>query len=307
MYQYLNLLETVRAHGDLRETRTGVKAISDFSPAPLVFDLSHDALPIVTTKRIPLIPLVGELLGFINGFTSAADFRNLDCKIWDANANDPGLPDAPNKWLTNPNRKGTDDLGRIYGAQWRDWRYMRNGREHTTDQLGLLVSRLRADPFSRYHLVSAWNPGELDQMALPPCHYAFQCYVRRDFDQPDSRILDMKVHMRSVDLFLGLPFNITSYAILQHMLANVTGYRAGRLTMDLGDVHIYENHLTQVMHQLRRTPEPATAKVIIGSTSNTIGRTCERRIFTSLDDIGVHNIIITGYEHQGALPAPMAV
>lgn len=337
MEQYLGLMETIIQEGDLRPTRTGINAFSVSFPPPLSFDCSPRNLPIVSTKRVALKPLIGELIGFIRGYTSAAQFRELGCGIWDANANDPGLPEAPNSWLGNPNRKGTDDLGRIYGAQWRGWETMsirptdslaRRGEvaigtmlsgpmsaakhEHVfvrkVDQLERLVRGLKEDPFSRYHLVSAWNPGEIDQMALPPCHYAFQCYVRRHFDTPDSRILDMQVHMRSVDVFLGLPFNITSYAILLHMLANVTGYEPGRLVITLGDAHIYENHLPQVLTQLRRTPRSAMPTITIGSRDeehpHLPGIAAK---FTTLDAIHPSNILISGYNPHDALPAKMAV
>lgn len=315
MKQYLDLCRKVLETGELRTTRTGVRALSIFDPDPLRFDL-QEAFPIISTKKMPFKAIVTELVGFLRGYTSAAQFRELGCNIWNANANDLGLPESPNAWLTNPNRKGEDDLGRIYGAQWRDWRPLNSGpNDAGIDQIRNLIEGLKNDPFGRRHLVSAWNPGELDRMALPPCHYAFQCYVREHGKH--QGFLDMKAHMRSVDVFLGLPFNITSYATLLEILADIVGLRAGRLSMDLGDTHIYENHLAAVLQQIRRTPK---AGLIIGAKptlrfAKDLGADHDLRVssryvpvsFKTIDEVHPDLVHLIGYTHHDAIKAPMAV
>jgi len=217
MRNYLNLLKKVLA-GNRREDRTRVGTIGTFGER-LEFDVSLDKFPIVTTKEINFDAIRKELEWFLRGETN---INTLGCHIWDEWADDQG------------------DLGPIYGKQWTDW----NG-----NQIDKLVKDLINNPYGRRHIVSAWNVGELDQMALPPCHIMFQCYV-------DSGVLSLQLYQRSCDMFLGVPFNISSYCLLLLMLCEQTGYYPGKFIWVGGDCHIYENHIEQVMLQLERVPYP---------------------------------------------------
>lgn len=242
MRSYLNLLQHVLNHGEQRANRTGVVTRS-ITGAHLRYDL-RDGFPAVTTKRLAFGQVQGELVGFLRAYTSAASFRDVGCRIWDANANEE------RHWLSNPHRRGVDDLGRIYGVQWRNWQH----HDVTIDQLRLLLLTLLSDPTSRRMVVTAWNPGELNQCALPPCHLLWQVTV-----DPATQHLDLCFYMRSVDLFLGLPFNIASYALLAHLIAYTTGYTARHLNAFLADAHIYETHMQQAREQLAREPRQLPA------------------------------------------------
>lgn len=310
MQQYLNLLEEVLATGTLQANRTGIKAKS-IPGAMLKFDMDH-GFPAVTTKKLSFNQVKGELIGFMRGYTNAADFRNLGCNIWDGNANDPGLPGHPNMWLSNPNRKGEDDLGRIYGAQWRDWSGnvigMQNvnptGRDPDSlyfvgqpvyegiDQLKNAINKILNTPTDRRIIVSAWNPAQLDQMALPPCHllYQFLCNV-------ETNELSMCMYQRSCDMFLGVPFNIASYALLLHTVAALTGFKPRHLTMFLADVHIYENHFDQVAEQLARIPHSLPTLEIAEALYQGI----------QFEEIEPHHFNLVNYTHDAAIKAPMAV
>lgn len=237
MIEYLRALRYVRENGVLKENRTGVRTLSTFG-VPMQFDFS-DGFPILTTKRMPFKSITAELIGFIRGYDNAADFRKLGTKIWDANANS-------DYWQSNPLCRGTDDLGRIYGVQWRYWRSPWDSA--SIDQLQNVMISLINDPDSRRHVVTAWNPGEIHMSALPPCHMIYQFWVG------DNDDLHLCMFQRSCDMFLGVPFNITSYALLLAVMANVTGLRPASLSIMLGDAHIYENHINQVDTQLERTP-----------------------------------------------------
>ena len=230
MKPYLELIKRVRDTGLARKDRTGTGTISVFG-AQVTFDL-RDGFPATTTKRLAFKQVVGELLCFIHGKKNIADFHKLGVKIWDANLEAP-------YW--SPMVPG--DLGRIYGVQWRDW----HGSKNTIDQFTELLVNLKADPYSRRHIVTAWQPAELDQMCLPPCHILFQCYVSNGY-------LDLRVDMRSVDLFLGMPFDVASYAVLLSMIAQEVNLVPRNLIFQLGDAHIYLNHLDQVRELLTRTP-----------------------------------------------------
>lgn len=275
-FLYRQTLHQILYWGQDRGNRTGTDARSCFGTM-LKFDLRDGSFPLLTLRRLPFKSIAAELIGFIRGYTSAAQFRTLGTSIWDANANEN---DA---WLENPNRKGEDDLGRVYGAQWRDWR----GPLHTiplvdfteipenvpkdqiaavtawcedvkenrpigfyqarTDQFKHLLHCLRNNRSDRRMIVSAWNPGELDHMALPPCHMHFQCYVNYD------GCLDLCWYQRSVDTVLGAPFNIASYALLMNILCGlVPNLKLGTLTAMWGDYHIYHNHFEGVQQILGR-------------------------------------------------------
>jgi thymidylate synthase len=241
MKQYLKLLERVLEEGKWQGNRTGIPT-KRIEGAMLEFNLK-EGFPAVTTKKLAWKNVVGELLGFIRGYTDAEMFRELGCKVWDQNANENEA------WLANRNRVGKDDLGRIYGAQWRNWTIPYSSQ--TIDQLANAVHDVMFNPTSRRIIVTAWNPGEMDLMALPPCHMTYQLLV-----DVDANEVSLCMYQRSCDLFLGIPFNIASYALLLEMIAAATGKNVGKLVMFLADVHIYQNHMEQVLEQLKREPLP---------------------------------------------------
>ncbi len=341
MENYAELQGDIVAHGEERSTRTGERSVADFFNT-LSYDL-RESFPLVDTRALNPDPIIGELCGFIQGSTSAADFRQFKSKIWDANANGTGRPDAPNAWLSNPHRKGTDDLGRIYGAQWRFWEsvklvntgspgwrdvrdayladgYTERGRfpeddpfetivlHKNIDQLQNLIDGIKADPQGRRHIVSAWNPGELKEMALPPCHVMFQCYVSNDGH------LDMIMFQRSADVFLGVPFNIASYAALNHVIANFTGYKPRYLHVVMGDTHIYENALIGTLEQLKRERTVHRPKLIFNGGERW-NRTDDVRDWkkvpvpkaTTLNEITPDHFVIDGYYPHPAIKVKMAV
>lgn len=226
MKQYLDLLDTILKHGVKKTDRTGTGTISYFG-YQMRFDLA-DGFPLLTTKKVHLKSIIYELLWFLAGDTNVKYLQDHGVRIW-------------NEWA-DPN----GDLGPIYGYQWRHWRTP-DGKE--IDQIANIVNALKNNPDSRRHIVSAWNPADVDDMALPPCHTMFQFYVS------DGR-LSCQLYQRSGDSFLGVPFNIASYALLTMMMAQVCGYKPGVFVHTLGDAHIYLNHLEQVNTQLQRTPYP---------------------------------------------------
>jgi thymidylate synthase len=226
MKQYLNLLETILEKGTPKEDRTGTGTISRFGHQ-MRFDLS-EGFPVVTTKKLHLKSIIHELLWFLAGDTNIKYLTENGVRIW-------------NEWA-NPD----GDLGHIYGYQWRSWPTP-DGRH--IDQISKVVDSIKNNPDSRRHIVSAWNVGELDQMNLPPCHILIQFYVA------DGK-LSCQLYQRSADVFLGVPFNIASYALLTLMMAQVTNLQPGEFVHTFGDVHIYNNHIEQVKLQLLREPFP---------------------------------------------------
>ena len=224
MKQYLDLLDTILKYGVKKTDRTGTGTISYFG-YQMRFDLA-DGFPLLTTKKVHLKSIIYELLWFLNGDTNVKYLQDHGVRIW-------------NEWADS-----NGDLGPIYGYQWRHWRTP-DGKE--IDQIANIVNALKNNPDSRRHIVSAWNPADVDDMALPPCHTMFQFYVA------DGR-LSCQLYQRSGDSFLGVPFNIASYALLTMMMAQVCGYKPGVFVHTLGDAHIYLNHLEQVNTQLQRTP-----------------------------------------------------
>jgi len=221
--QYVELMQHVLDHGVSREDRTGTGTISVFGHQ-MRFDLQQ-GFPLVTTKKIHLKSVVHELLWFLSGNTNTKSLTEHGVRIW-------------NEWADE-----NGDLGRVYGAQWRSWQKPGGG---TVDQIAEVVDSIKNNPSSRRHLVVAFNPGELDQMALPPCHAFFQFYVA------DGR-LSCQLYQRSADIFLGVPFNIASYSLLTAMMAQVTGLKPGEFIHTLGDAHLYSNHLDQARLQLSRS------------------------------------------------------
>lgn len=226
MTQYLQLLQLLLDHGRPRTDRTGTGTLSVFG-AQTRFRLA-DSFPLLTTKKMHLKSVIYELLWFLRGDTNVRYLQEHGVSIW-------------NEWA-----RPDGDLGRVYGAQWRDWRGPGGG---STDQIAEVVRLLRSQPDSRRLIVSAWNPGELSQMALPPCHCLFQFYVA------DGE-LDCQLYQRSADVFLGVPFNIASYALLTLMTAQVCGLRPGTFVHTFGDLHLYKNHIDQAKLQLSRQPRP---------------------------------------------------
>lgn len=232
MQQYLNLLNHILEKGVEKKDRTGTGTISVFGHQ-MRFDMS-EGFPLVTTKKLHIPSIIYELLWFLKGDTNIAYLNENKVKIWDAWANKDG------------------NLGPIYGFQWRSWPSY-NGSH--IDQISQVVKSIQNNPDSRRHIVSAWNVGDLDKMALPPCHILFQFYVA-------NGRLSCQLYQRSADVFLGVPFNIASYALLTHMIAHVTGLKPGEFIHTFGDAHIYLNHIEQVKLQLTREPRELPKLVI---------------------------------------------
>jgi thymidylate synthase len=274
----------------------------------------EDGFPALTTKKLFWKPVVGELLWFLRGSRDnkvLADitYGDLDRRtIWSPNANDPGKEGSPNAWLTNPHRICDDDVGRIYGVQWRKWRhteivsyddYLDHDPTGTTyfgakakvteiDQIASIINKIKTNPADRRMVLTAFNVGEMDQMSLPPCHMFAQFHVST------KGRLSCQVYIRSNDLFLGLPFNIASYALLTHMMAHVTGTTPGDLIVTIGDAHIYSNHTTQVKEQLSRSTFKLPALALNPEV-------------TDIDSFTMDDIALVGYESHPAISAPMAV
>jgi thymidylate synthase len=260
---YEDLLRHVLEHGTPKADRTGTGTRSVFGHQ-MRFDL-RDGFPLVTTKRVHLRSIVHELLWFLRGDSNVAWLREHGVTIWDEWAGPDG------------------DLGPVYGVQWRSWPTPDGGH---IDQISRVLEQLRTDPDSRRIIVSAWNVAELDAMALAPCHAFFQFYVA------DGR-LSCQLYQRSADLFLGVPFNIASYALLTHMVAQQVGLEVGDFIWTGGDCHIYDNHVEQVTEQLSREPYPLPR--------------LELRRAPSLFDYTVEDVQVVGYRHHPAIKAPVAV
>lgn len=275
MRQWLELLQSVMVCGERREDRTGVGTLSVFGRSLAFTNWEGEEFPAVTTKRLAFPQVAAELSCFLKGFTTLEQFQAEGCHIWNDNA-------AAN----------AGKLGPIYGAQWRGWkRYhpVGTGDFHVlrepADQLRTLVDGLKANPHGRRHLVSAWNVGELGEMCLPPCHVLWQAYVGENG-------LSLSVYMRSVDLFLGLPFDVASFALLQRLLAREVGRRSDRLVFFLGDAHVYANHFEQVKTVLSRKPTQKRPKL-------------ELRDGASLFSFNPGDARLADYEPWPAVPAPL--
>lgn len=264
MKAYLDLLRHIQAHGTVKNDRTGTGTISTFG-YQMRFDLS-EGFPVLTTKRLHLRSIIHELLWFLRGDTNIAYLRENGVTIWDEWADADG------------------NLGPIYGSQWRSWPAP-DGRH--IDQIAQVVDQIERNPDSRRLIVSAWNVAEIDRMALPPCHALFQFYVA------DGR-LSCQLYQRSADVFLGVPFNIASYALLTMMIAQVTGLVPGEFVHTLGDAHIYLNHREQVALQLTRTPRPLPVMRINPDVRSIFGFRYE-------------DFSLDGYDPYPSIKAPVAV
>lgn len=264
MEQYQQLLRHILDHGHDKSDRTGVGTRSVFG-YQMRFDLAK-GFPLVTTKKLHLRSIIYELLWFLNGDTNIKYLNDNGVTIWDEWADKDG------------------NLGPVYGYQWRSWPG-RNGEQ--IDQIARLMEQLRSKPDSRRHIVTAWNPADVDRMALPPCHALFQFYVA------DGK-LSCQLYQRSCDTFLGLPFNIASYALLVHMIAQQCDLRPGEFVWTGGDVHIYNNHFEQVELQLSREPYPLPELRIRGGRS-------------SIFDYQFEDFEIVNYRHHPLIKAPIAV
>jgi thymidylate synthase len=277
MKTYLDSLKFVLDNGTIRPDRTSTGTIGVFGMQQR-YDLSK-GFPAVTTKRLAFKACLSELLWFIEGSGDEKRLREIlhgsrdseKSTIWTANA-------TATYWT--PKAKFDGDLGRVYGVQWRDF--------GGVDQLLKLVEGIKQDPYGRRHILTAWNPGELDQMALPPCHCFAQFYVSAD------NKLSCQMYQRSCDMFLGVPFNIASYSLLTHMVAQVCGLGVGEFVHVLGDAHIYLNHVDQVNEQLQREPLPAPQLWINPDITNITQFTME-------------DFKLNGYESLASIKAPMAV
>lgn len=264
MRQYLDLLRHVLEHGRFKADRTGTGTYSVFG-AQTRYPLSA-GFPLVTTKKVHLRSIIYELLWFLRGDTNVRWLQQNEVSIWDEWADENG------------------DLGRVYGAQWCDWRTA-DGR--SIHQLNQVIAQIRRNPDSRRLIVTAWNPGEVEGMALPPCHTLFQFYV-------SEGELSCQLYQRSADIFLGVPFNIASYALITLMVAQVTGLKPGAFVHTFGDLHLYSNHVEQAKLQLSREPYPLPTMKLNPERKN-------------IDDFVFEDFKLEGYVSHAGIKAPVAV
>ena len=264
MKQYLDLMQKVLTEGQKKSDRTGTGTLSIFGHQ-MKFDLT-EGFPLVTTKKVHLKSIIHELIWFLKGSTNISYLKENGVSIWDEWADENG------------------DLGPVYGAQWRSWPDGNNG---SIDQIQNLINSINQNPDSRRHIVSAWNPAEVDNMALPPCHSLFQFYVA-------NGELSCQLYQRSADIFLGVPFNIASYALLTHMIAQVCNLKVGEFVHTLGDAHLYTNHLDQAKLQLSRDIKNLPVLKINPEIKN-------------LFDFKFEDFEILNYESHPSISAPIAV
>lgn len=333
MKQYQDLVARILEDGIRQENRTGIDTVGVIGAHLPIY--MRNGFPALTTKKVAFKTAIAELVGFLRGYTSAADFRRLGCKVWDQNANENEA------WLENPNRKGTDDLGPVYGAQWRGWPVVKIVRdvydmskpesnaafqkltnagfdvegwektslgdiydkcyiaEKSIDQLRDVVTKIMTNPTSRQIIMHAWNVSALDEMALPPCHLLYQFHV----DVARKR-LSMTLFVRSQDVFLGMPFNIVEAAALLHLIARLTGLEPHMLNYMVSDAHIYVNHVEQCQEQLARQPHMLPRLLIsdLIPTCSTVDEAMEW-----IERVEPSDFELVDYEHHPALTGAMAV
>ncbi|HEY9065758.1 MAG TPA: thymidylate synthase [Burkholderiaceae bacterium] len=325
MKQYLDLVQTIFDQGSWQENRTGVRTLS-VPGAMMRFDLQQ-GFPAVTTKKLAFKSAIGEMVGFLRATRSAAEFRDLGCKVWDQNANEN------QQWLANPYRDGVDSLGPVYGVQWREWpaykvlavkdteqiahATARGYRQITTfddghgegqrvllykaiDQLHQCLDTLISNPSDRRILFHGWNCAQLEEMALPPCHLLYQFLANKAKQE-----ISLCLYVRSNDVGLGTPFNLTEGAALLHLVGRLTGYTPRWFTYFIGDVHIYENHVDMLREQLKREPYPAP-KLVLSDRIPDYAKT-GRYEPEWLERVEPGDFVLQGYEHHPPLTAPMAV
>jgi thymidylate synthase len=323
MQQYQELIQTVIDTGSWQDNRTGIRTLS-VPGAMMRFDLTK-GFPAVTTKKLAFKSVVGELCAFLRASRSAADFRALGCKVWDQNANEN------QQWLDNPYRLGTDDLGPVYGVQWREWpgykvidadnsAQLANAEKNgftvvapieengvkkillykAIDQLRECLDTIMNNPGSRRILFHGWNPAVLDAVALPACHLLYQF-----IPNPVTKELSMCLYVRSNDLGLGTPFNLAEGAALMHLVGRLTGYTPRWFTYFIGDAHIYENHMEMVQEQLKREPFPLPQLVI----SDRVPSFAQTGKYEPewLEKIEPSDFALEGYQHHAPITAAMAV
>lgn len=330
MKQYLNLVQNIFDHGSWQENRTGTRTLS-IPGAMMKFDL-QESFPAVTTKRLAFKSAIGEMVGFLRAYQSAADFRALGCKVWDQNANEN------EQWLANPYRLQENDLGPVYGVQWRQWPAYKlidleqphsaaqiadalnrgyqqigtvkeeNEKNKSTcvvlykaiDQLRQCLDTIMNDPGSRRILFHGWNWAQLEEMALPPCHLLYQFLVNQS-----KREISLCLYIRSNDVGLGTPFNLTEGAALLHLVGRLTGYTPRWFTYFIGDAHIYENHVEMLQEQLRREPYPAP-KLVLSDRIPDFAVTAKYEP-EWLEKVEPSDFWLEGYQHHAHVTAPMAV
>ena len=330
MNQYLDLVRTIFEMGTWQENRTGIRTLS-IPGAMMRFDL-REGFPAVTTKKLAFKSSIGELIGFLRARRSAADFRALGCKVWDQNANEN------REWLDNPYRHGTDDLGPVYGVQWREWPgyklidvashkshiqvadaiargYERvgvveediEGVKHkrvllykAIDQLRDCLDTIIKTPGSRRILFHGWNCAQIEEMALPPCHLLYQFLVNAS-----AKEISLCLYIRSNDVALGTPFNLSEAAALLHLVGRLTGYTPRWFTYFIGDCHIYENHVEMLQEQLTREPFPLP-KLIIDPRVPDFAVTGNYEP-EWLEKVEPTDFVLEGYRHHPPLTAAMAV
>ncbi|MBM3112704.1 MULTISPECIES: thymidylate synthase [Pseudomonas] len=323
MKQYLDLVRDVIENGTLQGNRTGIRTIS-LPGAMLRFDLQK-GFPAITTRKLAFKSAVGEMVGFLRGVKNAGEFRELGCKVWDQNANENA------QWLANPFRQGHDDLGEIYGVQWRQWpAYKRiplsnpaaielaqsqgfqkiaeseeDGEAFVVlykaiDQIRQCIDTIHKDPGSRRILFHGWNCAQLDEMALPPCHLLYQFHPN-----VETKEISLTLYIRSNDLGLGTPFNLTEGAALLSLVGRLTGYTPRWFTYFIGDAHVYENHLDMLNEQLKREPL-AVPKLVINDRVPEYAKT---GVYEPqwLEKVDPSDFTLEGYEHHAPMTAPMAV
>ena len=324
MQQYLDLVRTIIEDGSWQENRTGIRTLS-IPGAMMRFDLRKNSFPAVTTKKLAFKSVVGELCGFLRATRSAADFRALGCKVWDQNANENA------EWLQNPYRRGEDDLGPVYGVQWRAWPAYKlieagqtrqiedaqqkglkvvstlqdDGQEKVLlykaiDQLRDCLDTIIKNPGSRRILFHGWNCADLDTIALPACHLLYQF-----LPNPSTKEISLCLYIRSNDVGLGTPFNLAEGAALLHLVGRLTGYAPRWFSYFIGDAHIYENHLDMLKEQLEREPYPAP-KLALSDRIPDYAKTGQYQP-EWLEQVEPADFALEQYRHHAPLTAPMAV